>query len=67
MTMAYMPNVGLSSAATYLDIIALRPCWPAHSSPPPLPVCNRLRDMGLWAVCRLTLYRIGSEILVQKI
>ncbi len=40
-------------AATYNEILNLRPRWPIVPLPPPLSVCNRLHDLGLWAVCRL--------------
>lgn len=45
-------------AATYRDILSLRPRWPAIPSPPSSSVCSRLRELGVWAVCRL-IGRIG--------
>lgn len=45
------PNAG--SSALYSDIVSLRPLWPVVPPLPPFHVCNRLRELGLWAVCRL--------------
>lgn len=51
----YEPSVHscINAFASYSDIVKLRPRWPSIPSPPAFPICNRLRELGLWAVCRL--------------
>jgi hypothetical protein len=46
-------TASLNSAATYCSIVALRPRSLAAVPPPARPVRNRLRALGLWALCSL--------------
>jgi len=54
-------TAAMSGPATYSMLLALRPRGPTPVSPPPQPVCDRLRTLGLWAPCRPVWSRDGDQ------
>ena len=55
-----IPTAAMSGPAAYSTLLALRPRGPTPVSPPPQPVCDRLRTLGLWALCRPVWSRDGD-------